>query len=111
MDELVVIWASGDKEIATKMLFMYAGNAMKHGWWESIELIVWGPSAKLLSEDEELQQKIKEMILQGIQVEACKACSDSYGVSEVLENLGIEVRYLGKTLTEYLKSGKKILNF
>ena len=49
-EELVVLWTSGDPEVATKMLFMYTYNAKKFGWWDKITLIVWGPSAKLLSE-------------------------------------------------------------
>ena len=39
----------------------------------------------------------------GVELLACKACTDSYGVSEVLENMGITVKYMGLELTEFLK--------
>ena len=46
-DKLVILWTSGDREVALKMVFMYAGNAPRHGWWDDITLIVWGPSTSL----------------------------------------------------------------
>lgn len=39
------------------------------------------------------------MINDGVVVETCKACSDSYGVSEALTALGIDVKYMGISLT------------
>jgi len=102
-DTLVVLWSSGDKEVATKMAFMYTLNAKRRGWWKDVTLIVWGPSAKLLTEDSELQDRIEEMRAAGVVLLACKACSDSYGVSEGLEKLGVEVKYMGEPFTQILK--------
>lgn len=83
-ESLVVLWTSGDREAALKMVFMYTLNAKLKGWWKEIYFIVWGPSAKLLSEDKELQDRIAKMKDAGIVLEACKACVDQYGVSENL---------------------------
>jgi hypothetical protein len=102
--KLLVVWTSGDREVALKMVFMYTFNAKKRGWWEDIRFLIWGPSSKLLSEDEELQKEIKEMMEAGVEVVACKACADLYGVSDKLASLGIEVKYMGVPLTEMLKS-------
>ncbi len=102
--KLLVVWTSGDREVALKMVFMYTFNAKKRGWWEEIRFLIWGPSSKLLSEDAELQKGIKEMKEAGVEVVACKACADLYGVSDKLEALGIEVKYMGVPLTEMLKS-------
>jgi hypothetical protein len=44
-------------------------------------------------------------------VKACKGCSDMYGISEKLEELGINVYYVGKVLTDYIKEGRNILTF
>lgn len=108
--ELVLLWASGDRETALKMVFMYAGNARKRGWWDNVILIVWGPSARLLAEDEELQAGLAKLRQAGVVLEACKACSDSYGVSADLEALGVEVKYMGQPLTSYLKEGRRVLS-
>ena len=110
-EKLFVLWSSGDREVATKMVFMYTLNAKRREWWNDISLIVWGPSAKLVSEDEELQVKIKEMKDAGVELIACKACSDSYGVSDTLEELSIDVKYMGEPLTQLLKEDHKIITF
>ncbi len=109
--KLMVIWTSGDREVALKMVFMYTFNAKKRGWWDQIRFVVWGPSSKLLSEDEELQKGIKDMMEAGVEVQACKACADLYGVSDKLEALGIEVKYMGVPVTDMLKGGWTSLTF
>ena len=108
-EKLVVLWTSGDREVALKMVFMYTHNAMKNTWWDDITLVVWGPSAKLLTEDEELQGYMDKIIEAGVTVKACKGCADQYGVSDKLEELGITVVYIGKELTDYIKEGREIL--
>jgi hypothetical protein len=108
-EKLVILWTSGDREVALKMVFMYTYNAKARGWWEDITLVVWGPSAKLLTEDKELQDYMQKILDVGVTVKACKGCSDQYGVSEKLEELGISVLYIGKELTDYIKEGREIL--
>ena len=110
-DNLMVLWTSGDREVALKVVLMYVRNAEKNNWWDEVELVIWGPSAKLLSGDEELQVYIKEMVDNNIKVRACKACSDLYGVSDELAKLGIDVVYMGKPLTDRLKSSWKVITF
>jgi hypothetical protein len=110
-DKLVVLWTSGDREVALKMVFMYTINSKLRGWWKDVTLIVWGPSAKLLSEDKELQNYIGGIKDSGVELLACKACTDEYGVTEALENMGIEVIYMGEPLTNFLKYDFKIITF
>jgi Uncharacterized protein conserved in archaea len=107
---LVVLWISGDREAAMHMALMYAKNSRLKGWWDQVRLMVWGPSAKLLSEDAELQAEVAECMAAGVQVEACKACADRYGVGPALEALDIDVRYVGVPMTNYLKDGWKVLS-
>ena len=108
-EKLVILWTSGDRDVALKMVFMYTYNAMRNHWWEDITLVVWGPSAKLLSEDEELQDYLARIIESGVSVRACKGCADQYGVSGKLEELGITVLYIGKEFTDYIKEGREVL--
>ncbi|MGI5936396.1 MAG: DsrE family protein [Oscillospiraceae bacterium] len=108
-DKLAVLWTSGDREVALKMVFMYTCNSKLKGWWDDVTLIVWGPSSKLLSVDTELQEYLKKAQEAGVKCQACKLCSDMYGVSEKLEALGIEVIYMGQPLTHYLKNGWSVL--
>jgi len=110
-DHLLIVWTSGDPEVAHKMVFMYAFNAQKNGWWDQVTLLIWGPSSKLSSEDKEIQASLKKMQDQGVELLACKDCADLYGVSSKLEELGIEVKYTGTYLTDFMKSGKKVISF
>jgi hypothetical protein len=110
-EKLVIVWTSGDREVALKMVFMYTLNAKTRAWWDDITLVVWGPSAKLLTEDEELQGYLKRIMEAGVIVRACKGCADQYGISEDLEKLGIPVLYIGKELSDYIKEGRNMLTF
>ena len=78
---------------------------------DKIRLLVWGASTKLLSEDQELQEGIKKMKEAGVELWACKACADLYGVSKKLESLGIKVHYTGKLLADMQKTGWYVLTF
>jgi len=107
----VIVWTSGDRDVALKMVFMYTKNAKLKGWWKEVTLVIWGPSAKLLSQDEELQASLTSIKMLDVELLACKSCADSYGVSARLEELGIIVKYMGEPLTEYLKSDTKVITF
>jgi len=106
---LYVLWTSGDPITADKMVFMYTINSLAHGWWEEVTLIIWGGSTQLVSENEAIQQRIKEAMDAGVYVTACKGCSDQLGVSEQLTALGVDVQYLGVALTNVLKNDEKLL--
>jgi hypothetical protein len=110
-DSLVLIWSSGDREVAKKMVFMYTKNSKLKGWWGRVRLVVWGPSAMLLTQDSELQEELEDVKAVGVELLACKACADLYGVSDKLTALGIDVIYMGTPLTEMLKTGWKCLTF
>ena len=110
-DKLNILWTSGDREVALKMVFMYGHNSKLRSWWDEVHLIVWGPSSKLLAEDGELQMHVEAMRKSGVTFSACKKCSDEYGVSEKLTELGVDVRYMGEPLTRLLKDGEKLLTF
>lgn len=102
--KLAVLWTSGDPMVAHRVGLMYAHGAKTRGWFEEVKLIVWGPSANLLSTDEELQAKVRQMHEDGVVVEACIACASAYGVVEELRALEITVHPMGQPLTEMLKS-------
>jgi len=108
--KLAVLWTSGDPDVAEKMAFMYTYNAKKQGWFDEVVLIVWGPSAKLLSENKMLQDYVKKMQEAGIKVEACMACARMYEVDGKLQDLGIDVKGMGVPLSNYLKDGWKVLS-
>ncbi len=110
-DTLVVLWSSGDPEVAEKACLMYTGAAKKFGWFKEVILIVWGPSEKLLAENSKLKDKIATMKKDGVIVEACIACSNMYGVTDELKVCEVDVKGMGIPLSRYLKRGYKIISF
>jgi hypothetical protein len=110
-DTLVVLWSSGDPEVAERACFMYTGTAKKYGWFKEVILIAWGPSEKLLAENPKLKEKISAMKNDGVIVEACVACSNMYGITNELKVCEVDVKGMGVSLTRYLKRGYKIISF
>lgn len=106
---LYVLWTNDSLITAEKMVFMYTVNSLIHGWWKEVTLIIWGATAKLVSENTDIQRKIKDALDAGVHVTACKACADQLGVTELLERLNIELKYWGPPLTEILRRGEKLL--
>jgi hypothetical protein len=110
-DTLVVLWSSGDPDVAEKSCLMYAHAAKRNGWFKEVILIAWGPSEKLLAENTLLKDKISAMKKDGIIVEACVACSNMYGVTNDLKVCEVDVKGMGVPLTLYLKRGYKIISY
>lgn len=109
--QLCVVWSSSDPGVAKNVCFMYTLNAKKRGWIDVVHLVVWGPSAKLLAENEGLQADIKAMQNAGVIVEACVACANNYGVADKLRALDIDVKPMGVPLSDRLKGPWKVLTF
>ncbi len=111
-DKLVVLWTSDDPYLAERVAFMYTHAAKRNNWFKDVTLIIWGPSAKLTSENLKIQQKLHAMQKDGIKIRACIACANAYNVSDKLKDLGLEVAGMGVPLTKYLKDGStKVLTF
>jgi hypothetical protein len=110
-NKLLIIWSTEEKEVATKMVLLYSGVILPRSYWDEAVLMVWGPSARLLSQDKELQDKIKEIAQTGVKVQACVVCTDGYSVSEKLKNIGVELIHTGEMLTEALQSDWKVITF
>lgn len=110
-DSLVMVWSSADPEVARKMVFMYTKNSRLRGWWDRVRLVAWGPAARLIASDTELQEELQELKVAGVELLACRACADLYGVADRLEALGFEVKFMGQPLTDMLKGGWTCLTF
>ena len=108
---LCVVWTSADPDVAKNVCFMYALNAKKAGWFDVVHLVVWGPSAKLLAEDRTIQTEVKAMQKVGVVTEACVACARRYGVDDNLRKLGLNVKGMGKPLSDRLKGDWEVITF
>ncbi len=109
--KLVIVWTSDDPYVAERVALMYTHAAKTAEWFSEVTLIIWGPSAKLTAENLKVQEKLKAMQEDGVEIKACIVCADAYGVTEKLKSLNFEVKGMGKPLSDYLKSDAKVLTF
>ena len=109
METLHILWTTDNRDTFFTMLSTYALNSKKRNWWDHINVIIWGASARLAANDTQVQTEVLEMMNSGIRVEACRHYAEELGVTAQLEKLGVEVRFMGVPLTTYLKSGEKML--
>ncbi len=110
-DKLVIVWTSDDPYLAERMVLMYAHAAKTAGWFKEVTVIIWGPSAKMVAENLKIQEKLKAMQKDGVEIQACIACATAYEVVDELKNLKFEVKGMGKPLSDYLKSDAKVITF
>jgi hypothetical protein len=110
-DTLVVLWSSGDTEVAEKACLMYTSAAKKFKWFNEVILVVWGPSEKLLAENAVLKGKVSALEKAGVIVQACIACSNMYGVTDTLKVCQVDVKGMGVPLTKYLKRGYRVVSY
>jgi hypothetical protein len=111
MKKLNVLWTTGEKDVAMRMIFIYLMDAKGMGWYDEIHLIIWGPSAKLVAEDKQIQKELDFIMQSGITVDACEGCTQAYGVTDHLRSLGINVRFMGEPLTAILHSDDRLITF
>ncbi len=104
MEKLNILWTNADIDTSRHMVFMYAGNSIKHSWWSEVTIIVWGATSRLIKDNVDIQKDVVKLMSDGVNVIACKACADKIGSTKTLESLGIKTEYLGEYLTEAIKS-------
>ena len=73
--------------------------------------MLWGPSAKLLAENIELQDMLSKVKEMGVELSCCVVCSDEYAVTEKLVSVGIDMIHTGELLTAALKEEWKVITF
>lgn len=108
-NSLHILWTNADVDTALKMVMMYATNSMARGWWEQVTVIIWGATARLAAENEQVREAMKVAMNVGVKFTACVACARQLGAIDALEALGVEVKGWGEPLTELLKGGEALL--
>ena len=111
-NKLLIVWSSGEIEVAKKLILLYGSVMLERKYWDEATIMIWGPSAKLLAEDKKLQEQFHVVKDSGVDFNACIVCTDDYGVSDTLRSLGVELIHTGEMLTEALQSDDvKVITF
>ena len=106
---LFILWTNADPITANLMVFMYAENSMKNCKWDQIMIIIWGATARLTAENEEIRNRIQQLQELGVRFTACITCAEELGVKDDLEAMGIDLVKWLDPLTSILKNNRKLI--
>ena len=113
---VVILIQNNDPE-AIYFGLLYALRAAKNQWMDNVKVVFWGPAEKTISglpADSEQIKLLKEIQAMGGKsgsVWACKACSDRYGITQKMLDLGFEVFHTGEAVSYLMKLGYHIWNW
>ena len=103
-DKLAVILVSADRKVL-EMGLVYTRNAKQRGWMPELRLYLFGPSEVTIATDPDLRALVREVIQAGLTPDACSWCSNKYGVSAMLEELGCRVLPIGEPVSQAIRDG------
>ena len=101
--KVLVIISTGEKEKAFTGI-MYATNAQKNKWLDDVKVVFFGPFENLMCKDEEIAEYASQLLEYETPV-ACKRLSDNAGISDKLKEMGYQVEYVGKIISDLIKKG------
>lgn len=100
--KLNILWTNSDPATSEHMVFLYAINAKRKKWFKEVRIIIWGGTSKLSAENRTIRKLIKEAISEVVVIDGCLACARSLGVEKQLEELGVNLSYMGQPLTKII---------
>lgn len=103
MSTINILWTTDSADTALLFINEYADGAMSYEWFDKVRIILWGGSLRVIQSNNFIQVNIMRLVHKGIEVVASKKAADAVGVTELLESLEVEVKYMGKELTEIIK--------
>lgn len=48
-NRLLIVWSSGEKEVATKLILLYGSVMLPRSYWDEATIMVWGAIRKTFS--------------------------------------------------------------
>ena len=109
MSTINILWTTDSADTALLFINEYADGAISYEWWDKVRVILWGGSIRLVQSNSFVQVNIMRLVHKGVEVVASKKCAETVGATELLESMEVEVKYMGKELTEILKDADQRL--
>lgn len=106
---LHILWTNDNIDTSMHMVLMYAEASITHGFWEDVRVIIWGATAKLVAENEDIRGRILKAKEVGVKFVGCIACAKNLGVEDELTAFGLELKPMGLPLTELIKNKENLV--
>lgn len=106
-----IIWTFDNPGTFKFMVSKLALDTLTQKGCERVQITLWGPTTRLVAEQEQVQRGIRELMDAGVYVVACRASAEEYKVVERLEAFGgIELKKLSKrAVDDSLGTDEKIV--
>lgn len=108
-NELNVLWTNADPITSEHMVLLYSINAKKQGWFDQVNLIIWGATASLAVDNAIIKELVLKAIKEGLNVVGCLHCAQQLGKEAALTNMGVKLSYMGNPLSEIIKNKENLL--
>lgn len=103
-ENLLIVITTDNIDSILKFPMLYGGVSIPRGYWKRVHMIFWGPSIKLVKENDLLREKIKELQNDGVEFSSCIVCAEDYNAVESLESINIPCVHTGELLNEALQN-------
>lgn len=111
-NKLFFVVATGDKDVLMETALFYPLTVAKEKWMEEVKVFLFGPSQKVAAEDEHVQKRLKRLQEEGgIEILSCKYCSEKWGISDKMKELGFSDVYVSPIIAKLIKEGWASLSF
>lgn len=103
----VLIWLASADVDKLKAGVLWATNAQRNQWVDEIRVVVFGPSERVVAEDEALFEQI-----QGFGGSMyCSHVAETEGLIEALETKGAQLVKVGEPIGRMIRDGYEVITF
>ncbi len=108
-NELNVLWTNADPITSEHMVLLYSINAKKRGWFDQVNLIIWGSTSALVVDNPTIKELVLKAIKEGLNVVGCLHCAQQLGKEKALTEMGVKLSYMGQPLSDIIKNKENLL--
>ena len=108
-NNLHILWSNDNQHTSQFLVFFYATQSKVHKHWENVTVILWGAPVKTITENKVLQEELHLAKLAGVHFSACTSCANKFGVTEQLQELGVEIFPWTEPFTQLVKQNAPIV--
>jgi hypothetical protein len=105
-ENLLIIISTNNVDSILKFPLLYGGVSIPRGYWKRVHVMFWGASIEVARDNDEVREKVQEMLRVGVEFSSCIVCAEEYGCVKELEEIGIECNHTGELLNEALQNDK-----
>ena len=103
-ENLLIVISTDNVDSILKFPLLYGGVALPRGYWQRVHIMFWGASILSVQNNQQIREKVKEMIKEKVEFSSCIVCAQEYEAEESLTSIGIVCNHTGELLTTALKN-------